>query len=129
MSELSKAMLAANFFRYLLIIPGTMMMYWGYRLFLLGFTEKGGELKAAYGKTYIILKSVAPGVFFAAFGVITISIGVYRGIDIKLPDGSTARMSYRLRANRPCEGASSGTDFYGGKEFTPRKDNSQPPPK
>jgi len=89
MSEFTKALLVASIFRYVLVIAGVVFAYMGYRLFILGYFEKAGELRAAFGNNHIILKQVAPGVFFALLGVATIAVGVYRGMEIKVPMGNS----------------------------------------
>jgi hypothetical protein len=68
MSEFTKALLIANIYRYL-FVAGMAFAYMGYRLFVLGYFEKAGEFRAASGGNHILLKQVAPGVFFALFGV------------------------------------------------------------
>jgi len=68
MDPLSKAFLIASIYRYALIVAGVMFAWRGYRLFKLGYFEKAGELKAAYGSSHLLVKQVAPGVFFAAIG-------------------------------------------------------------
>jgi hypothetical protein len=41
--------------------------YFGHRLFRIGFYERSGELRAHFGEHRLLLKAVAPGVFFALF--------------------------------------------------------------
>lgn len=94
MSEFTKALLIANIYRYLLIVAGTTFVYMGYRLFVLGYFEKAGEFRAAAGGKHIVLKQVAPGVFFALFGILAISIGVFREIEINIPGSGWGKMSY-----------------------------------
>lgn len=106
MSEFTKALLIANIYRYLLIVAGMACVYMGYRLFVLGHVEKGGELKATSGRTHIHLKQVWPGVFFALFGVAIIAVGIYRGIEINLPGSGTGKMSYTPK-NQPNGGIKS----------------------
>ncbi|HTT17870.1 MAG TPA: hypothetical protein VMG82_02930 [Candidatus Sulfotelmatobacter sp.] len=95
MSEFTQALLIANIYRYLLIVAGTVIVFMGYRLFDRGYFEKGGELRATWGGNHILLRQVAPGVFFAVFGLLTISVGVFRKIEISVP-GSWGKMSYTL---------------------------------
>jgi hypothetical protein len=106
MSEFTKALLIANIYRYLLIVAGVAFAYMGYRLFVLGYFEKAGEFRAASGGKHILLKQVAPGVFFALFGVAAISIGVFRGIEINVPGSGWGKMSYTPH-NSPCGDRSS----------------------
>src|SRR5882672_1106230 len=113
MTEFTEAILVANTYRFLLIIAGTLMVYWGYRLFLHGYLEKAGELKASVGKYQFLLKSAAPGVFFALLGVITISIGVFRKIELSLPNGAMGKMSFPKR-DKPCDDTSEKGDLYQG---------------
>lgn len=73
MDPLSKAFLIASIYRYLLIFAGVAFAVMGYRLFKLGYFEKAGELKAAYGSSHLLVKQVAPGVFFAALGAVMVA--------------------------------------------------------
>jgi hypothetical protein len=85
MSEFTKALLIASVHRYLLICAGIAFACMGYRLFKLGYFEKAGELKAAFGEHHVLVKQVAPGVFFAALGVLTILTGVVRSVEVSVP--------------------------------------------
>jgi len=105
MSEFNQSLLIANIYRYLLIVVGGCFGYWGYRLFDKGYFEKGGELKAQFGGQHLFLKQVGPGVFFAFIGVLAISIGVFREINISVPSSSGAsvgRMSFPFKDD-PCD--------------------------
>jgi hypothetical protein len=106
MSEFTEALLIANIYRYLLIVAGAAFVFMGYRLFVLGYFEKAGEFRAAYGENHVVLKQVSPGIFFALFGVIAISVGVFRGIEIDVPGSGWGKMSYTPH-NPPCGGRSS----------------------
>lgn len=110
MSEFTEALLIVNIYRCLLIVAGMAFGYWGYRLFVLGYFEKAGEFRAAYGENHIVLRQVSPGVFFAIFGVIAIAIGVYRGIEINVPSssgGGWGKMSFNKPHDPPCDDSSS----------------------
>jgi hypothetical protein len=85
MSEFTKAILVANVFRYFLVVAGVAFAYMGYRLFKLGYFEKAGELKAVMGEHHLLLKQVAPGVFFAALGTATIAVGAFRKVAVSTP--------------------------------------------
>lgn len=73
--------LGVIFYRILTILCGFGFAYLGYRLFCLGITKEAGELQAKYGDSGLMLRQVAPGVFFALFGVIIAAVGIYRGVD------------------------------------------------
>lgn len=85
MNDLSRTFLIASIYRYALILAGCSFAYMGYRLFKLGYFEKAGELKASYGGKHFLLKQVAPGVFYAAFGVATIVLAVVRQVTVIRP--------------------------------------------
>ena len=66
-------------FRLSIIIAGIISIILGYRLFCRGIgSEKsagrGAELNAEIGSTKFTLKNAAPGIFFALFGVVIISV-------------------------------------------------------
>jgi hypothetical protein len=103
MSEFNQALLISNLYRCLLIIAGICFAYWGYRLFDKGYFEKGGELKAKFGENHLLLKQVAPGVFFAALGALAIAIGVARGISISVPSSlGTSVGTMKFPKKEPC---------------------------
>jgi hypothetical protein len=116
MSDFTQALLIANIYRYLLICAGVAFAYMGYRLFVLGYFEKSGELKVAFGDHHLLLKQVAPGVFFAALGVLAISIGFLRKIEITVPKTigiSEAQMSDKMD---PCQDANENYRGQKGKQ-------------
>lgn len=66
-------------FRLSIIIAGIISIILGYRLFCRGIESeksagRGAELNAEIGNTKFTLKNAAPGIFFALFGVVIISI-------------------------------------------------------
>ncbi|WP_339137820.1 MAG: hypothetical protein WGN25_06725 [Candidatus Electrothrix sp. GW3-4] len=68
-------------FRLAVLLLGGLCIFWGYRLFLAplgqegsgtGSPDQGGELQIKRGSSSVLLKSTAPGIFFAAFGAIIV---------------------------------------------------------
>jgi hypothetical protein len=72
--------IAIVLFRIIVLAAGTLFAVLGYRLFKIGYFEKAGELKAAWGNKNLSLKQVAPGVFFALFGAVIVAIGTWKPI-------------------------------------------------
>src|SRR6185436_15477366 len=64
----------------LTLLCGLTFAFFGYRLFCAGFNKAAGEMKTTYGKASLVLRDVAPGVFFALFGAVIVAISVSRGI-------------------------------------------------
>lgn len=52
-------------YRLALFVVGLALAYMSYRLFLSGFFESAGELKAAWGEKRLAWKQAAPGTVFA----------------------------------------------------------------
>jgi len=135
MSEFTKAMLVANIFRYLLIPAGLGVIYMGYRLFVLGYFEKSGELEAKFGPHHLIIKQAAPGVFFAVLGAFIIATGVFRRMEISVPivagsgTGRKAAMSDAYQI--PCKDDTKSEIFSGkgNPAAKQRKEDSTMPPK
>ncbi|MFT6502599.1 MAG: hypothetical protein ACJASQ_002726 [Crocinitomicaceae bacterium] len=50
------------------LLVGLACCYMGFMLFLKGIEKESGEFKASFKGTSIVLRQVAPGVFFALFG-------------------------------------------------------------
>lgn len=68
-------------FRLAVLLLGGLCIFWGYRLFLAplgqegsgtGSPDQGGELQIKRGSSSVLLKSTAPGIFFALFGTIIV---------------------------------------------------------
>lgn len=69
------------------IICGLVSIYFGYDLFKRGVFDKSGEFRAEYMSGNLILKSVAPGSFFALIGAIIIISVVISGYEFHVTDG------------------------------------------
>lgn len=55
----------------------------GYRLFALGIETKPSRIAAAGGTSYqLTIESAAPGTFFALFGAIIVTVGIWRGPEL-----------------------------------------------
>lgn len=83
MTEFVQVSLQIILYRIITILVGFGIIYLGYLLFRIGVYEKAGDLKAAWGDSYLTLKQATPGTFFALFGAIIISISLWQGIDIE----------------------------------------------
>lgn len=76
------SVVVANITRIAYIIAGMFPIYLGYRLFTLGFSKTGGEFNGEGGGLKIALRNVAPGVFFALFGMGICVSSLVRPIDV-----------------------------------------------
>lgn len=67
-------------YRLAIVAAGTIFMYFGYRLFMQGIISgEGSEMGGEHGDTKFLIKNVAPGTFFALFGMMLIGIMVWQG--------------------------------------------------
>lgn len=64
---------------------GLAAVFMGYRLFQQGFWGHPTELAANVGKGKLLLKSAAPGTFFALFGTAVVVTTLYKGFNVDLP--------------------------------------------
>ena len=76
--------LYAACFRLGIIAAGIICIYLGYRMFCQGLytnddNDKDMEFQASFAGFKFVLKNAAPGIFFAAFGSVIISIMIYSG--------------------------------------------------
>src|SRR5580704_13455844 len=83
MSEFTWTVIVIGSYRIITVLAGVLAIYLGYKLFRVGIYEKAGDLRAAWGSNHLVLKQAAPGTFFSLFGVIVITFGIWKGIDIK----------------------------------------------
>lgn len=66
------------------LIVGSLFCVLGYRLFSLGIWGKTGDLNASFGNNKLVLKSAAPGTFFAVLGAGIIIGTIAQGINFDL---------------------------------------------
>lgn len=65
------------------LLVGLVFCYFGYKLFLAGVWGNAGDLNARFNNNKIVLKSAAPGTFFAFFGTIVIALTIWKGLDFE----------------------------------------------
>ena len=63
------------------LMIGCVFVLAGFTLFLVGISNNAGDLEVRWRKSNLILRSAAPGVFFAICGTIVLVVSVYKGID------------------------------------------------
>ena len=80
------------------IAVGSLFCWFGYRLFTAGIWGNAGDLDANFKNTKLVLKSAAPGTFFALLGAAVIIATIWQGLDFNLhrTAGATA-----LDSNKP----------------------------
>jgi hypothetical protein len=84
MSEFHITILAMTVYKVLTLLVGLASLYFGYRLFLAGVHKSGGDIETNLGEQRsLTLKRGAPGTFFALFGTIIISIGLFKGLGVE----------------------------------------------
>ena len=66
---------------------GSLFCVLGYRLFKLGVWGNAGNLEAKFKDTKLILKSAAPGTFFAVLGALIVVVTVWQGINFNWQRG------------------------------------------
>jgi len=87
-SEFAWSLIVVGIYRSIALIAGILSIYLGYQLFRIGVYEKAGDLKAAWGSNRLVLKQAAPGTFFALFGALVITFGLWKGITVQSREGS-----------------------------------------
>ena len=68
---------------------GSLFCLLGYRLFTAGIWGTAGDFDAKFRNTKLVLKSAAPGTFFAVLGAAIVIVTVWQGLDFNLHRGST----------------------------------------
>jgi hypothetical protein len=69
---------------------GAFVCWLGYKLFVAGLWNPAGDVEAKFEKASVVIKSAAPGTFFAVLGMVLSIVSVWRGYDFQMPDGSGA---------------------------------------
>ena len=70
---------------------GSLFSALGYRLFKLGVWGNAGDLNAKFSNTTLVLKSAAPGTFFAVLGALIVVVTVWQGINFNWKQGDGGR--------------------------------------
>ncbi len=76
--------------RVAIIASGFSLVYFGYKLFISGVSGEA-SLKAKRGDGGLELVNAAPGIFFALFGVLLISLIGFKDVELKLSKGGQAK--------------------------------------
>ena len=69
---------------------GAFVCWLGYKLFLSGLWNPSGDVEAKFHSISLVIKSAAPGTFFAVLGMSLSLVAVYRGYDLNLGQGLLA---------------------------------------
>ncbi|MFM2368101.1 MAG: hypothetical protein RL619_397 [Bacteroidota bacterium] len=86
----SQMVLSLTLYKLACLATGLSILYMGYRLFMAGIYNQSGDMEATFKNIRMVVKSAAPGIFFALFGTIVISIAISRGLELNLSqNGST----------------------------------------
>ena len=66
---------------------GSLFCVLGYYLFKLGIWGNAGNLEAKFADNKLVLKSAAPGTFFAVLGAVIIIVTIWQGINFNWKHG------------------------------------------
>ena len=91
MSAPDSNLLVLVLYRLASMLIGLAALYMGYRLFLSGFFEHAGDLKAAWGGNALEVKQAAPGTVFGLLGAVVIVVSLWKGLSIT---PARSRVSY-----------------------------------
>ncbi len=94
--------LYAAAFRLAIIAAGTLFLFLGYRLFVLGvMPAEGTQLTGEAGKVRLTVTNAAPGTCFALFGAGLIGLMIWNGNPEYLRTEEAGRTETRLRGGAP----------------------------
>ena len=83
--------LALLVYKVAVLLAGFGVTWFGYRLFVQGILSASGDRDARFAKNRLVLKQAAPGIFYALFGTVVISLAIYRGLDVEAQRPRTTR--------------------------------------
>jgi hypothetical protein len=72
---------------------GSIFSFLGYRLFQSGIWGKAGDLDAKFKDFRLVLKSGAPGTFFAVLGAVIVVFTVWQGLSFNLKQSPSSGIS------------------------------------
>ena len=81
MSEEMGIIISLTLYKTVSLFVGLTICYLGFKLFMSGIWGHAGDFKAEYGDNKLVLKSAAPGTFFALFGAMIIAFTVWKGLE------------------------------------------------
>ena len=86
---------------------GALSIYLGYKLFSKGIWGQAGDLLASFKETKLVLRSAAPGTFFAVLGAVilcvTIVVGFSGSNEISMDGSSVTDTNASLEVFEPIE--------------------------
>jgi hypothetical protein len=112
MSEGLAIILGFTLYKVTGLLIGAFSCWLGYQLFRNGLWNSAGDVTAKYSKASIVIKSAAPGTFFAILGAGMMIAVVWKGYDLNAI-GSNG-MHYSTKAP-PAEVAQTMTDVAGAE--------------
>lgn len=82
---------AITLYKIVCLVVGSLFCWLGYRLFTLGVWGHAGDFDAKFKSTKLVLKSAAPGTFFAILGAAIVIVTLWQGLrfDLRLRDPNT----------------------------------------
>ncbi len=69
---------------------GSLFCAFGYLLFKRGIWGTAGDLDAKFSNSRLVLKSAAPGIFFALFGAGIVMLTVWQGLKFEVQERSAS---------------------------------------
>lgn len=75
---------------------GAILCFLGYRLFLAGVWGAAGDLEVKFRKNSLVLKSAAPGTFFALFGTVVIAFTIWKGLELERKGSPNGKFQTRV---------------------------------
>lgn len=65
------------------LFVGFSLAYLGFKLFIAGIFEGGGDLDTTFNNNRLVLKKASPGIFFALFGTVVIVVSLSKGLSLE----------------------------------------------
>lgn len=84
MSTELAAILGVAIYKLACLAVGALFCWLGFRLFMMGIWGDAGNLDAKFKDMKLVLKSAAPGTFFAVLGAAIVIGTVWQGMDFNL---------------------------------------------
>lgn len=88
MSLLEIQVISLTIYKLASLFVGTLLSYFGYKLFMAGVWGNAGEVEGTFKDNKIIIKKAAPGTFFVLAGVIVIGFTIYQGLNYETSESN-----------------------------------------
>lgn len=96
MTTVELALVLPATYKIISLLVGAFISFLGYKLFMNGIWGEAGDVDAKFKDGSIVIRSAAPGTFFALFGAIIIGVTILKGWDVDVSSNAQNALSANI---------------------------------